>query len=522
MTKITEQGWIEQVVAALGEGGGVPLIEFLQRQRWFGGKGRSLADVHVADVISLSTDAAARLLAIVRVAYRGGECERYVVPLTIRPRDGQNDLRALIELPGSDAHEWICDGTGDRDVWICLYRSIAGNRELTGLSGSLVGRAVLQGHREFSQPIKNTAVLSAEQSNTSVVFDRRMILKLIRKLELGCNPESEMLEFLTTQTTYRDIPDLLGVLTYDDGAEDPVPATAGVLQSFVPNAGDGWRYCLEHLAGVLEANEKAIAKPAEPLPPLSKVVSGEFMTQLQRLGETIGRLHMALASRQEPAAFCPEPITPRDIERWQAGMMKRLKEVCHDLGSQRDCEGGLTAEEISGLEAGCSRQLADLQILIEGRVVKTRHHGDLHLGQVLKIDNGFIVIDFEGEPARSLEERRAKVSPLKDVAGMLRSFNYAAHAALKQRQPASAGEVRVASEWEQAARSAFLEGYRSATKPGQVKFLPPSWQECLRVMRVYELDKALYEVRYEMRNRPDWLPIPLSWIRKMIGSSQVH
>jgi maltose alpha-D-glucosyltransferase/alpha-amylase len=169
------------------------------------------------------------------------------------------------------------------------------------------------------------------------------------------------------------------------------------------------------------------------------------------------------------------------------------------------------------LEAACWKRFEDLQLLARRQTAKIRHHGDYHLGQVLKTDDGFVVIDFEGEPARPLAERRAKVCPLKDVAGMLRSFSYAAQATLKQRGQPSATDAGIMTEWEGAARATFLEGYRSVAIPGQASFLPPSWEEALRVVRVYELDKALYELRYELHNRPDWLSIPLAGIRAMAG-----
>ncbi|NJN36515.1 MAG: hypothetical protein HC794_04975 [Nitrospiraceae bacterium] len=168
------------------------------------------------------------------------------------------------------------------------------------------------------------------------------------------------------------------------------------------------------------------------------------------------------------------------------------------------------------METCCWKRFDDLQILSRGRTEKIRHHGDYHLGQVLKTTDGFAVIDFEGEPARPLEERRAKVCPLKDVGGMLRSFNYATHAVLKQRREASSTDVALMTEWEGAVRASFLEGYRSVAKPGEAVFLPSTWEEALQVIRVYELDKALYELRYEMRNRPDWLPIPLRGIQRLI------
>jgi trehalose synthase-fused probable maltokinase len=517
------QGWIEQVLVALGGQGQRPLIEYVQRQRWFGGKGKPLADVRVVDAVELSHGAGRRLLALMWVEYRGGAQERYVMPLTIRPRTGQDDFRALVELPESFTHEWVCDATGDEETWMGLYDGVAQGRELIGLIGCLTGRSLLEGREELAKAVHEAKVLSAEQSNTSVIFDKRVILKLIRKLEAGINPDSEILEFLTTQTTCRDVPALLGVMTYDDGLLDEAqPATVAVLQRFVPNVGDGWSYTLAHLVTLLDEGGKAVTECGDNLSKAVMSISGPFLAQLRRLGEITGSLHVALASRQEPEAFRPEPITMHDVDLWQSGMKKHLTEVCHDLRvlhPEQQSAAGLTGDDVTRLESACGDRFGDLQILSRSTASKIRHHGDYHLGQVLKTNEGFVVIDFEGEPARPLEERRAKVCPLKDVGGMLRSFNYAAHAALKQRAAVSAVERGLMTEWEGAARASFLDGYRAVAKPGHAAYLPATWEEALRVMQVYELDKALYELQYEMRNRPDWLSIPLQGILGLMGNA---
>jgi maltose alpha-D-glucosyltransferase / alpha-amylase len=499
MTKTARQGSVDQVLAVLDRDGRRSLIEFLQRQRWFGGKGKPLADVRLFDAIGLSDGVDSRLLAFLLVEYRGGTKERYVMPLTVKSMNGENKLKALVPLPDSATHEWVCDATGDAETWISLYDAVAKGRELAGLSGCLIGRAMPQGREELARPVREVKVLSAEQSNTSVILDRRVIMKLIRKVDAGINPDSEVLEFLTTQTTCRDVPAFLGVITYDDGmADEAQPYTVAVLQRFVPNTGDGWTYTLAHLLTLLDEGGKAVTERGDNLSKAVTAISGPFLAQLRRLGEITGGLHVALASRQEQEAFCPEPVSARDIDRWKAGMTKHLTEVCHDLHALQPEQRSpleLTSDNVARLETACRDRFGDLPLLAQGRVAKVRHHGDYHLGQVLKTTDGFVVIDFEGEPARTLDERRTKVCPLKDTAGMLRSFNYAAHAALKQRSPASATGIGLVKEWESAARSAFLNGYRSVARPGEAVFLPATWEEALRVIKVYELDKALYELR---------------------------
>ncbi len=520
MGQAEQQEWIQQALVALGGQGRRLLIEFLQRQRWFGGKGKPLTDVRVADAFDLSHGTGRLLLAMVSVEYRGGAKEQYAMPLTIRPRMDQEDGRAIVELTGASANEWVCDATGDSETWMSLYEIVVQGRELAGQLGCLSGRAVPQGREELAKPVREASVLSVEQSNTSVIFDRRVIVKLIRKLEAGIQPDGEVLEFLTTHTTYRDVPALFGIITYDgDLSDETQPATVAVLQRFVPNIGDGWSYTLTHLGKLLDEAGKGAMDRGDNLSNTVAAISGPLLAQFRRLGEITAGLHVALASRQEPEAFRPEPITQRDVDQWKVGMTKQLMEVCHDLRAlqpEQQWAVGLMGDDVTGLETACRDRFDDLRFLAQARVVKIRHHGDYHLGQVLKTTDSFVVIDFEGEPARPLEERRAKVCPLKDVGGMLRSFNYATHAVLKQRPEVSSGDIELMTEWEDAVRASFLDAYCSVARSGEAVFFPATWEEALQVIRVYELDKALYELRYEMRNRPDWLSIPLQGVRRLV------
>lgn len=523
MTQATQQIWIDRVRSALEGQGRRPVIEYLQRQRWFGGKGKPLTDVRLLDAIELSTGDAPRLLAFLLAEYRGGAQERYVVPLSVRPKAASDEAAAIVELSepsGSHGSQWVCDATREDDVWRSLYAIVASGREVAGQTGSVLGRTMPGREKEAAGSASVVKVLSAEQSNTSVVFDQRVILKLIRRLDAGVNPDSEVLEFLSTHTTCRDVPALLGVMTYDDGhGNEAQPATVAVLQRFVPNGGDGWSYTVAHLESLLDEGCKEGTSRGGAAAKSIVETAGPYLAQVRRLGEITGGLHVALASNREFDAFRPEPITDRDCERWRSGMQRHLSNVCRELRSLQAEEAifaGLTGDEAGELETSCWQRFEDLQILSRGRTEKIRHHGDYHLGQVLKTTDGFAVIDFEGEPARPLEERRAKVCALKDVGGMLRSFNYATHAVLKQRREASSTDVALMTEWEGAVRASFLEGYRSVAKPGEAVFLPSTWEEALKIIRVYELDKALYELRYEMRNRPDWLPIPLRGVQRLI------
>lgn len=521
MPQAGQSPWIDRVRSSLEAQGRGPVIDYLQRQRWFRGKGRSVADVRFVDGFELSSGAVPRLLAVLLVEYRGGVQERYVTPLSIRPRADGEEAMAIAAVPGSSTSQWVCDATRDHDAWRALYGAVGGEKEIIGHADCLTGRVIPGKRDELAAPVDRVKVLSAEQSNTSVVLDRRVIMKLIRKLDLGINPDHEVLEFLTTQTACRAVPPLLGRMTYHDThvAETDAEGTILVVQGFVPNKGDGWSHTLMRLEELLKLLKEG---DRDRLGITSTTVGDKldtFLGEIRHLGTLTGKLHLALASNTELDAFRPEPITAHDVEGWHAKMMQLLADVCRDLRGlpvEQQRLMGLSLGEADGVERVCRERFAQLGLLAKRRAAKIRHHGDYHLGQVLKTEDGFIVIDFEGEPARPLEARRAKVCPLKDVAGMLRSFNYAAQAVLKQHQPISAPESVIITDWERAARAAFLDGYRSIAEPGAVKFLPDTWDEVMRVLQVYELDKALYEVQYELRNRPDWLPIPLQGIRSLM------
>jgi trehalose synthase-fused probable maltokinase len=305
--------------------------------------------------------------------------------------------------------------------------------------------------------------LSAEQSNTSIVFDDRVILKLIRKLGQGANPELEVGAFLLRQG-FTATPRLLGAIS----TEGHVQATAAVAHQFVRVESDGWSYVLDSF--------KKSASPPE-----------ELLEEIGELGARVGEMHAALASDASDPAFAPEPIRREDLLRWSEAMLGELER---------------TVAEAAGAVPALSARRAPLEERIRRLAqlppsgVRIRQHGDLHLGQVLRSEGRWLIFDFEGEPARGLAERRAKHSPLKDVAGMLRSFAYADGAA--EREGAPRGDRRGR------AREAFLAGWRSAAGD----LIPKDEEAARALLDGLELEKLLYEVRYEVGHRPDWVAIP--------------
>ena len=317
--------------------------------------------------------------------------------------------------------------------------------------------------------------MGAEQSNSSLVIDERLALKVYRRIEAGMNPELEILRFLT-ERGFEHISALEGYVSYEGR---PLEATLAILQQFIPSKGDGWDLALDALG-------------SDP---------GWLPAHSRRLGEVTAELHNALASDPVDPHFAPEEPSTEALALITASIDEEIEQVfasLPDIPAVAPVRG--RGEEVRDR----LRMLTHIGSV--GRVI--RHHGDYHLGQALWTkDEDWLILDFEGEPARSVPERRRKRSPLRDVAGMLRSFAYAASASVIQRN------VEAPDGWEEECRTEFLEGYLATVEPS---LLPPDRKSVERLLTVFELEKAVYELRYELGNRPDWISIPVAGILRML------
>ena len=503
-----------QVVDFLAGAGLGPLTTFIVQQRWFAAKSRALRTVDIEDWAALDADRPVLLL-LVRL-----DGERYYLPLAVCPaadaaaRDviTRIDDRAIV-----DAHE-------DLGFVHSLLSALASHRELTGRRGSFACRSRgRQGAAEGLASAPRVAVrISGEQSNTSVVVDRSLIVKSIRRPQLGINPDVEVLDFLASRTSFLNVPPLAGWMEYLDARGQG--ATVAVLQGFIENTGDGWRYVmsgLEELCSTLEgAGDHAVAEPHEDR---IAMLAGPLIRDVRELGIVTGGLHAALASDPHTPAFSPEPVTYEDVGCWCARIARELEEVAFDTVAGPAPPPGLEMirETLRGSGRRIDASLADMGLLGSSHTHKIRCHGDYHLGQVLKTTDGFAILDFEGEPARSPEERSGKRPPLRDVAGMLRSLSYAVHATAWRRPPERRAETLFRlTAWEQHARRAFFEGYRLTVENSPARLVPPTHAELARVCAVFELEKACYELRYELDNRPDWAPIPADGILHLLESAR--
>jgi maltose alpha-D-glucosyltransferase/alpha-amylase len=538
---------------------------FLLRQRWFGGKSRRITEASVTDTVPLGPTVT---LALVRVGYAEGDAETYALPLGYAA--GQDARAVAAATPGAvlaQAGEGIVyDALANPAESEQLLAAIAGRRHIRGSRGTLTGaptptwRAVMNG----SALPAARAPARAEQSNSSIRFGDRLILKAYRRLHAGTHPEVEMGRHLYERAGFRHIAPVLGTLTYT-GAQS---LTLGIVHAFVPNEGDGWSAALAAVGEVLSTGgDPPAVSAADPIalalagdePPMV----GPFREAARLMGRRTAEMHLAIAAAEEPA-LAPEPYTPHAKRSVLESRRAQLAQTEQMLRTAIPRLPAAVAAEASELLPRFPAILERFRAVAEGPQagLRIRCHGDYHLGQVLLAGGDFVILDFEGEPARSFGDRRRKASAMRDVAGMVRSLHYAAMTGLRQwvaaggatamvagsaagsapswaagsavgpaagstqgltpgstpswaAGPAAGPAEAAATAWYRGCAAAFLAGYLGAA--ASAPYMPPDEDELRRTLAGSLLEKALYEVRYELDNRPDWVGIPLAGLRELLA-----
>jgi maltose alpha-D-glucosyltransferase/alpha-amylase len=518
------------------------LPAYLQTCRWFGGKARRIKSVVIVDTLRVAHAESLVQIALVQVTYVDGDPETYVLPLAYRagpaagPEGAPPPRMAIARLRcGKSADEGVLyDAVSDPGFAAALLDAIARRRRLKSDAAALVAVPAKEFRRIRGDPAAPLAatMLRAEQSNTSLVYGERMILKFYRRVAEGVNPDLEIGRFLTERTAFDHTPPVAGSLTYQRPGRPPM--TVGLLQGFVPNQGDAWRYTLSTLPAYFE---RVLVNPPTPqdlatpllellhhdLPAAAHSAVGPYLDAAQQLGQRTAELHCALASRTDDPDFSPEPFTTfyqralYQSMRAAAGQtfdllrkqIRRLPDAAREM-----------AQKVINLESTVDRRF---RAILSRRIsaMRIRCHGDYHLGQVLHTGKDFVIIDFEGEPARALSERRIKRSPFRDVAGMLRSFHYAIYTAWSDPnvgvvvRPEDQQRLEPAARfWYRWVSVAFLKAYLHAA--GGAVFVPSAPEALALLLDVYLLEKALYEIKYELNNRPEWVHIPLRGIQDLL------
>ncbi len=517
---------------------------FLPRCRGFRGKARTIKSVRIADALPLLEERGGAHLMLAEVEYVSSEPETYVVPLALDTNgaEAEHRERTVAHLRLRASRNGVLEGrlyeaSADERFCRALMESVDRRRRLRGIHGELSASASPR-WRELRGPSDGAGelrALRAEQTNSSVVMGERLILKLFRMLDPGESPDLEIGRMLTERGRFAHTPPLAGWLEYQCGREEP--RTLAVLHAYLANQGDAWTHTLSELGQYFEhalANkDRAVELPSRPLveltadggpPPLVVEMIGAYLGTAQLLGRRIGELHLALAAAEESPSFVPEPYSTLYQRSEYQSMRNLAGQVLRTLRARLDVLPEEERRHASALLASQERVTTRFQDYLKRRfsVARIRCHGDLHLGQILHTGKDFAIIDFEGEPARALSERRRKRSALRDVAGMLRSFHYAALSSMLEHLRTGSFSPSVldalgpwARLWQVWVSWAFLKEYVKIAREAN---LAPRERDELRILLdAFLLDKAIYELGYELNNRPDWVLIPLLGISQGLG-----
>jgi trehalose synthase-fused probable maltokinase len=531
----------EQVMADVGAGKELyaelqrslapQLPGFLIEQRWFGGKARKIISAELVDVVPIRLQTSEALVLIVIVKYADNTEESYAMPV----------LRAAnaASTPETESGSLVIRTAAEAGRPVILTDALKNEEFLSALLELIQQKAIVHGEKGELRALQTAAYsrlhpasagrlqpkpVRAEQSNTSVIYGNHLILKFFRRIQEGVNPDLEIGRFLTEKTSFSSVPPLAGWLEYH--ARDGKQMAQGILQQFVPNEGDAWSYTLRALEEFYKA---AAQQSGDGVPQYLEVNVPEFarasvepyLSAAELLGRRTAEMHLALASEPRDPAFVPEPFTmefQRNLEQSIVSLMARVFVLLRGKVSTLPEDWREKAANLAAREneiAGRFRAALCMPI----RAMRTRIHGDYHLGQVLRTGSDFVIIDFEGEPARAISERRIKRSPLQDVAGMLRSFHYAAFAPLLGENKIQAEDAQRMSIWAESWNTWVADRYlrKYFETAGAASYLPQSQQEIQTVLELHLLEKAIYELGYELNNRPTWVGIPLQGISKLLS-----
>jgi maltose alpha-D-glucosyltransferase/alpha-amylase len=506
------------------------LANYIKRRRWFRSKARTVLNVSLLDLVNFPGDGVGHLL-LIGINFVEGPRDLCVLPA--RVISGEEARKIEVEYPatviariGQDG-DLMVDATSSEAFQRILLDVTAEGRNLAGRVGKLVPtKSKRLAEMLNNDPPQSCRLLKVEQSNSSIIYDDKIYLKLFRKLEEGINPDLELTKQLSDKCGFEHVPAYLGDIQYVAPGQDP--GSIIVIQACTPNEQDGWSHTLEAVSRYFD---RVLAEPQLPQPPLvglwqdvpkplASIIEGVHIDTVRLLGERTAEMHVALAQDTESPDFTPEPFS-----------LQHQRSIFQSIRSEIKQTFALLRSSVSGLEEH-PRSLAE-NVLLHAQelgtchdfllrdpidVKKIRIHGDYHLGQLLFTGKDFVILDFEGEPARPLGERRLKRCALIDVAGMLRSFNYAAHHGLLESRtirPVDQATLEAYADlWSTRASQVFLRAYLE--KASNAVFVPKDQDDLKLLLRCFLILKALYELRYELNNRPKWVPIPLRGILKLL------
>ncbi|TAF37070.1 MAG: maltose alpha-D-glucosyltransferase [Oscillatoriales cyanobacterium] len=536
------------------------LPNYLRSSRWFIGADRTIQSLEISEIVPVECHNSAGEESTVYILflllnYTEGMPETYVLPVGWEELKGDADDRAIARLhfPESNEAGVLFDAAGDKGLLTALLRAIANSRSYKGTAGQLVGIAdnIFSSDQDLSQ--LEPHLFKKEQSNTSAGYGDRYVLKILRKVEEGINPELEIGRFLTDRNPIQHYAPIAGALEYHTAEKQVI--TVGILQKLIPDSRDAWSYTLDTLrdyfeqvmtveakhlgdnlstdpenylpsalTGQMRQSNSLVADLSLEIPALARELIGSYLASAELLGQRTAELHLALASDTENAAFAPENFTSfyqRSIYQHMRNMARRTLLLLKKRLSKLPPEAQKLAQNLLNREELLMerfKSILNLRITAD----RIRCHGDFHFGQVLYTGKDFVIIDFGGERNRPLSERRMKRSPLRDVAGMLQSFNYAVTLALRNEvesgmiRPENLPEMQQwANVWHRWVSLTFLNSY--LVTAADASFLPKSIPELQVLLDAYILEKGVAELAYELNYRLDWAEIPMKRILQLLN-----
>jgi maltose alpha-D-glucosyltransferase/alpha-amylase len=506
---------------------------YLKASRWFGGKGRVITRVRIADELMAQAGGQKFLFVLVDVYYTEGLPEEYQLFLGLAPEDMVKQIldsapqAVIARVKSKDGEGILYDGLYNEELRKSLFNLIERRKSLKGREGRLFGHPGRL-FKKISSGKKlpgSSSVLRGEQTSTSLLYENIFVLKFPRKVEPGPNPDSEVVRFLTEEAGFPNVPSFAGAMEYRrPGAENIVIA---MMHEFMPNEGVAWNFTIESLKsyyeGVLAKRGEAEINASRIPGILIELIGGYYLELTGLLGRRTAEMHNALLSGTGPD-FAPEPFSllyQRGLYQSMRSLVRRvfqllnrnLKDLPENVRPEAESVLALEGEILKREQRITQKKLTPL---------RTRIHGDYHLGQVLYTGKDFYIIDFEGEPARALSERRLKRSPLRDAAGMLRSYQYAAYSALLQQPSIRPEDFAFLSPWADLwagyLGGVFLDNYLKTA--AEAPYIPAEKAELDLMLDTFLLDKAVYELGYELNNRPRWVIIPLKGIRGLFQAPE--
>jgi maltose alpha-D-glucosyltransferase / alpha-amylase len=515
---------------------------YLRSCRWFGGKARKIQVSTIVENIRMELNSFIANILLVEVKYTEGSSDTYLLPVSFLSGAEAENIRreipqaVIAELRSKADDGVLYDCVNSEEFRRNILVTISKRLSLKGSNGEFnayPGKYLRKFNSAKKLSLEKSRVLGAEQSNTSFVYGNELFFKLYRRLDEGMNPDLEITRFLTEHISFPNVPSFAGAVEYKRRRSEPI--VLGILQALVPNQGDAWTYTLDSLEDYFERvrskkiDVKEIPKTSNSLFKIAfddipvvfqELIGGIYLEMASLLGKRTAELHVALGTELEDPYFAPEPFSvlyQRSLYQSMESLTKRVMEMVRT--NLNTLSEDLTGKLISLL--GCEKVILDQFREIYRKklsALKIRIHGDYHLGQILFTGDDFVIIDFEGEPARPLSERRLKRSPLRDVAGMIRSFHYAVFNSLfrySSRDTKFIEGIKPWAEiWYKFVAGIFLKSYIDTAR--NAPFIPNNNEELGTMLRAFLLEKAVYELGYELNNRPNWLIIPIEGINNLL------